>query len=374
MSSKIFLKIFIKPFSSLIEKSLLLLWHPFHSKTSHFLVLRINLVFNRFEKIHFSNKLIILYLATSFLFIIIHERHLNSFIILLLAVSAFILSGILITFTLYIIREVLNKNNSLVETGAVLLITIALYFTGFIQHKSGVIFLFFVYAIILIFKLTGLTLYFKTSMIGLLIMANSILTFSFLQFSEVFSVYQINKNRYGKIAEQLETWDFDKNTRKLTNEALGIELSLPKEMYFFQPKDLDLNNKTGAGNILLSISSSDKNPSRYPYIRLFYLTLSMDNNQVNQEFRSYLDILTGRKDIEELKELADHNLLEKNWNGRFWIYYDNIQPRYARTGYYLVTLNSGKLLIQITENLLKDKYHEDTVADILKSIKIHSEK
>ena len=74
--------------------------------------------------------------------------------------------------------------------------------------------------------------------------------------------------------------------------------------------------------------------------------------------------------MEEIKNLGEHPHSEKKWQGNFWTFYDILRPRYSKTGFYIYPLKDGSyLIIDITENLVENQFHENEIEEIIKSIK-----
>ncbi len=72
------------------------------------------------------------------------------------------------------------------------------------------------------------------------------------------------------------------------------------------------------------------------------------------------------EDLQEInqKETVDHVLKSK-----FYTFYDPLRPRYAKTGYILLsTAHHDKILLHITENLEKGEIHETGIKEFLESI------
>lgn len=83
-----------------------------------------------------------------------------------------------------------------------------------------------------------------------------------------------------------------------------------------------------------------------------------------------MDLSVNQGDMIEVHELGEENF-EKKMDGVFWTYYDNLRPRYAKTGFFIVSGNQfpDSFLFHISESLVKGKVHEEPVERILRGFK-----
>ena len=230
------------------------------------------------------------------------------------------------------------------------------YAFGFFDNQAGVIFLAFVLLFFLFYRLIRAAIYYRIVLVGMAIFVNGLLTFKYLQFSEMYLFNRSFQDKYESI---------------LTNTIIPIRLILPKEFYFHNPKDLKMKEKTGTGQIAGILSSGENNPNRYPLVRLFYVPefIKADLETIKEEYNSILEFEKHQGNMEEIKNLGEHIHPEKKWQGNFWAFYDILRPRYSKTGFYIYHLkNGGFLILDITENLVENQFHENEIEEILKSI------
>lgn len=279
---------------------------------------------------------------------------------------------ILFLVTIFILKLLFQKEfRPSFEIVYVALFLTLIYFVGFLDNAGGGLFLAFILGISLFYRLIKSVVYFRITLIGMAILLNGLLTFKFLQSAEIFLLYQSTRNRYEMKEINLNHWKYDEKARRLSNEDIPLYLTLPEGSYFFKPDDLDLKEKTGTGQVAGIVSVSDTNPNLYPYVRLFlipaYVTVDIDT--IRSEISSLIDVAVHRGEMNEIKPIGDQKLLSKKWPGYFWIFYDIIRPRYAKTGFYLMTLKSGdRILIHMMENIVKGQFHEKEIIELLESI------
>lgn len=325
----------------------------------------------RFHRFSLLKKISIVYLFIVFIFIFYHESHLPWFIILLLAFSTLIFTLLLFLFGYGLFRFLFgNKGNLFFEILFLSVLSVVLYTLGFLEYSGGNLFLLIVIAIAFFFKFTNSILYYRISLIGLSILSVGLVTFYYLQANEKFLFYYFNQSKYGEIEKDFTKWKFNESTKELSNSEIPIKFKLPESFQFYNPKDLDLKEKTGAGQIAGIISIGAVDPNLYPFVRIFFLpkSINMSEEQIYSEFSKLLEVGVNRGEFEELKELGKKPFLKKNWNGYFWAYFDPLRPRYAKTGFYFAPLPSGDaLLLHLTENVTKD-FHEPKILEILESI------
>jgi hypothetical protein len=68
------------------------------------------------------------------------------------------------------------------------------------------------------------------------IFVNGLLTFKYLQFSEMYLFNRSFENKYDTQEKDLTQWSYDEPTRTLKNESLSLSLKLPKDYFFHNPK------------------------------------------------------------------------------------------------------------------------------------------
>jgi len=328
-------------------------------------------ILKRIHRFSSVKKISIVYLFTAFIFIFYHESHLPWFIILLLAISTLIFTLALFLLGLAVFKFLFGeRNNPFFEVLFLGILVVVFYKLGFMEYSGGSLFLLITCVIAFFFKFTGSILYYRISLIGISIFMIGLLTFYYLQANEKFLFYYFNQSKYGELEKDFTNWTYDKATRTLSNADIPLTCKLPEEFVFYNPKDLDLKDKTGAGQIAGILSTGAVDPNLYPFVRIFYLpkNLNMDKEQIRLEFSKLLEVGVNRGEFEELKELGAKPFSPKNWDGYFWVYFDPLRPRHAKTGFYLVNLPlGGRLVLHLTENVTKE-FHEPKIKEILESI------
>ncbi len=258
-----------------------------------------------------------------------------------------------------------------VEASLFLISILICFVTGFFENRSGILF-FVVYSVGVIFlRLIEDKLFYKIGLLGVLILAAGLFSFKALQLSETWVAYVLFKPAFEE--QKVDDWKYDETTRILLNSDLRISIKLPEDFYFHNPKDLNLEDKTGVGQIVGAISTSDSDPNRYPSIRIFYFPHRFDDDaQLVGEFKKYLDLLLNRGDIQEVNELESETF-EDRYVGKFWTFYDVLRPRYAKMGMLAFSENEGTdtFLFIISESLIKNRRHEESVEKILSSVVRH---
>jgi hypothetical protein len=304
-----------------------------------------------------------------------HEKHLPIFYILILSVLTLTLGFILFLASVKIFENILKQGfHPIYEFLVYSILFFALALSGFLDDRAGVVFIFIFIAIVALFRFIKLKLHYGLSILAMLLLSNALLTFVALQKMEIFTAYYLFKNQLQFTEVDLSGWDFKDETRILSNLSIPIELKIPEEMFFHNPQDLGLKDKTGIGQIAGIISSSDHDPNSYPFARIFFFPayVELDEKLVRDEVWKYIQLLVNQGEIEEVNEIQpnlDFKIFKSTPFNNFWTFYDIIRPRYAKTGFYYFQLpNGNKLLIHITENLEKGQYHEIKIQSLLNSI------
>lgn len=246
------------------------------------------------------------------------------------------------------------------------------YSFGFFDNQAGIIFLIFVMLFFLFYRMIRGVVYYRIILVGMALFVNGLLTFKYLQFSEMYLFNRSFQDKYETNEKDLTNWEFDEKTRTLKNEIIPITLTLPKDYFFHNPKDLKMKEKTGSGQIAGILSTGETNPNRYPLLRLFYVPefIKVDPATIKEEYSSILEFEKHQGNMEEIKNLGEHLFPGKKWQGNFWTFYDILRPRYSKTGFYIYPLKDGSyLIIDITENLVENQFHENEIEEIIKSIK-----
>ncbi|MEM7184360.1 MAG: hypothetical protein AAF518_25910, partial [Spirochaetota bacterium] len=281
-------------------------------------------------------------------------------------------SVICLILTIYILKFLFQKRLVFLDLLVICAVFAGYLGIGFLDYQANLIFLFFVLLLTLIFRFANLFIYFQIAISGLLILCNALTTFKVLQMGEIVLFQQQMSSHNDKQQSQLLDWTYDKKNRILANPKLPLYAKLPKDFFFHNPKDLKMKNRSGVGQLLAVFSIGDKrNPNLYPYVRLFLFTKPNVTSieQLNVEFQAYLKLLQNQGDISEIRKLESRTHPKTKWAGSFWTFYDRLRPRYSKIGYYIMKTNDGKVfLIEIMDNLLKNRYHSRPIETILGSL------
>jgi hypothetical protein len=330
-------------------------------------------VSKKYNSLSFLWKIICVYTLLAIPFLYNHEDHLPFFVIFILISTTLIVS--LATFLLSILslKQMFRKDFVIWQEALFLFVIIfTVYSFGFFDNQAGVIFLIFVLLFFAFYRIMRAVVYYRIILVGMAIFVNGLLTFKYLQFSEMYLFNRSFQNKYETEEKVFTEWTFDETTRTLKNETLSLSLKLPKEYFFHNPKDLKMKEKTGTGQIAGILSSAETDPNRYPLIRLFYIPqlIKVDPDTIKEEYSSILDFEKHQGNMEEIKNLGEHFHSERKWPGNFWTFYDIIRPRYSKTGFYIFPLkDESYLIIDITENLVENQFHENEIEEVLKSLK-----
>lgn len=329
-------------------------------------------VSKKYNSLSFLWKIICIYTLLAIPFLYNHEDHLPFFVILILITTTLIVS--LLTFFLSILAlKHLFKKDFILWQELLFLATIVgtVYGFGFFENQAGIIFLVFVLLFFFFYRIIRAVVYYRILLVAMTIFVNGLLTFKYLQFSEIYLFNRSFENKYDTQEKDLTQWSYDEPTRTLKNESLSLSLKLPKDYFFHNPKTLTMKEKTGSGQIAGILSSAETDPNRYPLVRLFFIPqlIKVDPNTIKEEYISILDFEKHQGNREEIKNLGEHLHPEKKWQGNFWTFYDIIRPRYSKTGFYIYPLkDESYMIIDITENLIENQFHENEIEEILKSI------
>ncbi len=342
-------------------------------KSLTFLINIFGRVSQKYNSLSFLWKIISIYAFLAIPFLYNHEDHLPFFVILILISTTLIVS--LATFLLSILTLKHLFRRDFILWQEILFLAVVLgtvYAFGFFDNQAGIIFLVFVLLFFLFYRAVRAVVYYRILIVGMAIFVNGLLTFKYLQFSEMYLFNRSFQDKYDTNEKDFTQWSYDDKTRTLKSETLALTLKLPKDYFFHNPKNLTMKEKTGSGQIAGILSSAETDPNRYPLIRLFYIPvfIKVDQNTIKEEYTSILDFEKHQGNREEIKNLGEHIHPEKKWQGNFWTFYDIIRPRYSKTGFYIYQLkDESYLIIDITENLVENQFHENEIEEVLKSIK-----
>jgi hypothetical protein len=326
----------------------------------------------KYNSLSFLWKIICIYTILAIPFLYNHESHLPFLVILVLIFTTLIVSLITFFLSILTLKHMFKKDFVFWQELLYLSIIIGtVYAFGFFDNQAGVIFLVFVLLFFLFYRMVRGVVYYRIILVGMALFVNGLLTFKYLQFSEIYLFNRSFQNKYETKDKDLTNWSFDDKSKILKNEVLRISLKLPKDYFFHNPKDLQMKEKTGTGQIAGILSTGETNPNRYPLVRLFFVPefIRVEPATIQEEYNSILDFEKHQGNMEEIKNLGAHQHPEKKWQGNFWTFYDILRPRYSKTGFYIYPLKDGSfLIIDITENLVENQFHENEIEEILKSI------
>lgn len=232
--------------------------------------------------------------------------------------------------------------NPFAEITVFIFCIISLFFTDFYSNRSGVIFIVVYCSIGFILRFLESTVFYRISLLGLMILTGGLLSFKILQQGEILTSYLLFKPTWEQ--KELTNWEYNLESRILRNSNIQIQLSLPEDFYFHNPKNLTLKDQTGTGQIAGIISSSETDPNRYPSIRIFYFPEPfLEIDKIKPEFVKFLDLSVNQGEMVEFTRVRRREF-RKRMDGVFWTYYDNLRPRYAKTGFLLLQVINFPIL------------------------------
>lgn len=314
--------------------------------------------------------ILIAYASISIPFFVYHEFHLPFLYILLLTLVSVSIGLTLTYINLRIIQEYWKAPfHPIWELVAISFLILGLWLSDVFYFRAGTVFLFLLIFLAFLIRTLKLRNYAILLISSILILSNVLITFKGLQATEIFSAYLLFRNKYKFEEKNLDNWE--QNGSRFWNEEIEFGFKLPEEFYFFKPKDLGLEQKTGAGQIAGVIASSEIDPNRYPSIRIFFFPdyMGFKESDAQLEFSEYLKLQVNKDLMEDLQEIDQKENLESVLNSKFYTFYDPLRPRYAKTGFiFLETPHHDKILLHITENLERGEIHETSIREILSSI------
>ncbi|TGK27972.1 hypothetical protein EHQ12_14040 [Leptospira gomenensis] len=345
----------------------------------------------KLQELSFLRKLYLVYSIVGICFLYIHENHLPFLFILMLVAGAFAVATLLFFLISYAFgklqKEKIRKKyqigpdsaeaydtktivlNPIVEIGIFLICIGLLFFTDFYSNRSGIFFVSVYCGVGIALRFLESDVFYRISLLGLMVLTAGLFSFKVLQHAEILTAYILFKPNWEQ--KELTDWTYDSQTRILSNADLHARLTLPEDYYFHNPKNLSLKDQTGTGQIAGIVSSSETDPNRYPSVRIFYFPEPfLELDKIKPEFQKFLDLAINQGDMTEVHELGEENF-EKKMDGVFWTYYDNLRPRYAKTGFFIVSGEKlpDSFLLHVSENLVKGRSHEEVVEKILQSFK-----
>ncbi|WCL49395.1 hypothetical protein [Leptospira sp. GIMC2001] len=308
--------------------------------------------------------------------IVWHEQHLPTSYILILATLTLIIGSLVFLASIIIYTKLLNIGFHPVYEFCILVVFyFALQMSGFLENRAGVVFVLIFLGAATLFRIIRTKLHYLLAMLAMILMANGLLSFVFLQKIELYTAYHLFRSAVQFTEADLSGWKWEEETRTLSNRSIPISMILPDTMFFHNPEDLGLKDKTGTGQIAGIISASDHDPNAYPFIRIFYFPafIPVENELIRVEVEKYIQFQEKQGEIEDVNEIQpDRGTVFPNASGTnaFWTFYDIIRPRYAKTGYYFLRLEKGpSILLHLTENLEKGDFHEPSMDSLLESIR-----
>ncbi|HNH58128.1 MAG TPA: hypothetical protein PK153_25220, partial [Leptospiraceae bacterium] len=260
-------------------------------KTPVFLINIFGRVSKKYNSLSFLTKIISIYTLLAIPFLYAHESHLPWFVILILILTTLFVSLSTLFLSILILKKLFQKDFILWQealyTVSVILIV---YSFGFFENQAGVIFLLFVLLFFLFYRAVRVVVYYRIILVGMAIFVNGLLTFKYLQFSEIYLFNRSIQTKYNEHEMDLSQWSFSEETRILKNETLRLTLKLPKDFFFHNPKDLKMKEKTGTGQIAGILSSSQVDPNRYPLVRIFFVPefIKVDSTTIREEYSSLI--------------------------------------------------------------------------------------
>ncbi|TGN00937.1 hypothetical protein [Leptospira yasudae] len=345
----------------------------------------------KLQELSFLQKLYLVYSVIGVSFLILHESHLPVLFILILVLGAYAVATgffFLISFAFgKLLKEESVKKykigpdsattydairillNPIVEAGVFVSCILLLFFTDFYSNRSGIIFIAVYCGVGFILRFLDSSVFYRITLLGLMVLTGGLLSFKALQQAEILTSYLLFKPTWEQ--KELTNWSYDSESRTLKNSDIQVQFSLPEDFYFHNPKNLTLKDQTGTGQIAGIISSSEIDPNRYPSIRIFYFPEPfLEIDKIKPEFLKFLDLAINQGEMIEVHELGEENF-EKRMDGVFWTYYDNLRPRYAKTGFFIASGDKlpDSFLFHISESLVKGRTHEEAVEKILQSFK-----
>ena len=316
-------------------------------------------------------KIIATYVLVSTYFYYVHESHLQTPIILILISSTLLFSVLTLLLTIYILNILFQKKKSFFfQLLFLLVLSGVLYWLGFFSENGG-FFLFLLICLGLVFSWISKNISYQIIYLGVCILVNSLLSFSYLQASEVYLLYLWNQQKYGKAQEQLTNWNWDEKNRLLSNANLPLYLKVPEELFFHSSQSLSIKSKSGVGQFLFAISGDQFDISTEPSVRFFLLPEPPEkvSSFVHTEYTALLEVWKKRGEVEEVKELGENILSPKKWKGEFWAFFNRMTPKYNKAGYYITDLAyPNTLVIEIVENLTTEGFHSKKIEPLLHSI------
>ena len=282
-------------------------------------------VSKKYNSLSFLSKIICIYTLLAIPFLYNHESHLPILVIFILIVTTLVVSLLTFLLSILALKYMFKKDFVFWQEILYLSVTIGtVYAFGFFDNQAGIIFLIFVLLFFLFYRMIRGVVYYRIILVGMALFVNGLLTFKYLQFSEMYLFNRSFQDKYETNEKDLTKWELDEKTRTLKNEIIPITLTLPKDYFFHNPKDLKMKEKTGSGQIAGILSTGETNPNRYPLLRLFYVPefIKVDPTTIKEEYSSILDFEKHQGNMEEIKNLGEHPHSEKKWQGNFWTFYD----------------------------------------------------
>jgi hypothetical protein len=248
-----------------------------------------------------------------------------------------------------------------------------LYSLEILENRGGRVFLFFLFLLFLLFRQMQTKVYYRSLLFGLAILINGLLTFQSIALGEEYLFHSLFREKYEIESKEYTEWVFQENSKLLTNKAIPLEIQVPTGLFFHSIENLSLKNKTGSGQIAGILSSSEKDPNIYPYIRIFVISgyRAINTSTIKEEYEQVLEFESKKGEMENLEYLQAHTPdNQPTWEGSFWKFFDRLRPRYTKSGFYLIKKGNGvHLVLDIRENITENTFHEEIIQNTLDSFK-----
>jgi len=328
-------------------------------------------ILKKYYSLSLAHQILLAYILVTIPFLYFHEQHLPLGIILILIIFSILFSFLLGYASIWILGKIFEKDFyfwiEILFFGSSLGIFYAL---GLLENRAAWVFFFIVLGIFLIYRVLKVVVIYRIFFLGTIVLLNGLFSFKMLQLGEWLLFHLAQKLQTSSLEISVEDWEWHEKDRLLIHKTIPVKLKLHSEMFFHKPKG-ELSEYKGTGNLLAVISNSPSDPTVYPYLRIFFLpSIARPNfDLISEEFENYLNFEVGRGEIESLQSLGEREHEKQKWKGKFWIFYDNLRPRNSKTGFYILPLSNGNILIlEIRENLKTNTFHEIEIQEILDSI------
>ena len=105
------------------------------------------------------------------------------------------------------------------------------YLFGFFDNEAGVIFLVFISLFFLFYRMVRAVVYYRIILVGMALFVNGLLTFKYLQFSEMYLFNRSFQDKYETNEKDLTQWEYDETSAQEAIRCGAIDfLVKPVEM------------------------------------------------------------------------------------------------------------------------------------------------